>query len=102
MDLIDSEGNIVQNPLADPLFADYESLALATGTSITSKIAFGPHAGKTVTKIGSGFGFKEEIPLAKGKLCFSINSFSMHANSSTNTNQRERLNQLIPIIRFMA
>ena len=95
MELIDSEGNIVQNPLADPLFADYESLALATRASITSKIAFGPNAGKTVTKIGSGFGFEEEIPLAKGKLCFSINGFSLHANSSTNTHQRERLSQLI-------
>ena len=96
MELIDSEGNVVQNPLADPIFGDYESLALATGASIASKIAFGPNAGKSVTKIGSGFDYEEEIALAKGKLCFSINGCSMHANSSTKTHQRDRLSQLIP------
>ena len=37
--------------------------------SIAGKIAFGPNAGKYVTKIRSGFGHFEEIPLAKGKRC---------------------------------
>ena len=83
MELIDSEGNVVQNPLADPFFADYESLSLATEASITSKIAFPPNAGKSSDqemRIGSGFGFEEEIPLAKGKLCLSIRGFFLHAN----------------------
>jgi hypothetical protein len=65
MELIDSEGNVVQNPLADPILADYESLSLAIGASITSKIAFGPNAGKSGNQemgIRSGFGFEEEIP----------------------------------------
>jgi hypothetical protein len=69
--------------------------ALATAPSIKSKIAFGPNTGKYVAKIGSGFGFEEEIPLAKGKRCFSINGFSIHANSATNTHQRDRLETMI-------
>ncbi|MEI8027989.1 MAG: hypothetical protein WCI18_16685, partial [Pseudomonadota bacterium] len=54
-------------------------------SSIVGTIAFGPNAGQKVTRIGSGFGYYEEIPLAKGHRCFSINGFSLHANTSTNT-----------------
>jgi hypothetical protein len=93
--LLNEDGEIVQNPTMDPLFAEHESLTLATAASIKSKIAFGPNTGKYVAKIGSGFGFEEEIPLAKGKRCFSINGFSIHANSATNTHQRDRLETMI-------
>ena len=96
--LLDREGDVVLNPLADGIFADHESLALATSSSIAGKIAFGPNAGKYVTKIGSGFGYGEEIPLAKGQRCFSINGFSLHANTSTNTLQRDRLYKLVEYI----
>ena len=47
--------------------------------SIGGKIAFGPNAGNYVTKIGSGFGYGEETPLAKGSRCCSLNGFSLHA-----------------------
>ncbi len=88
---LDKDGEIVQNPEADPLFEDQSSLALAAQNSILGRIAFGPNAGSRVTKIGPGFGYMEEIPLAKGKRCYSVSGFSLHANSSTNTLQREKL-----------
>ena len=93
-----SEGELVENPTADPLFAESESLSLATQSSITSKIAFGPNAGNYVTKIGSGFGYGEEIPLAKGKLCYSVNGFSLHCATAVKTQQRDRLYKLIEYI----
>lgn len=71
---------------------------MATASSIAGKIAFGPNAGRKVTRIGAGFGYYEEIPLAKGHRCFSINGFSLHANTSTNTLARERLRNLVEYI----
>jgi hypothetical protein len=82
---LNHEGEMVSHPVSDSLFRDHESLAMATSSSIVGRIAFGPNAGKQVTRIGSGFGYYEEIPLAKGHRCFSVNGFSLHANTSTNT-----------------
>ena len=56
------------------------------------------NAGKKVTRIGSGFGYYEEIPLAKGHRCFSINGFSLHANTATNTLARDSLRKLVEYI----
>ena len=56
------------------------------------------NAGKYVTKIGSGFGYFEEIPLAKGKRCYSVNGFSLHCNTAINTHARDRLEKLIEYI----
>jgi len=92
---LDSSGEVTVNPDADPLFAEHESLAAATASSIAGKIAFGPNTGRYVTKIGSGFGYDEEIPLAKGKLCYAVNGFSLHAATATKTLQRGRLYNLI-------
>ena len=63
---------IVRHPALDPLFQDHESLTAALATSIVGKIAFGPNAGNSVRRIGGGFGYEDEVPLAKGKLCFSF------------------------------
>jgi hypothetical protein len=95
---LDSEGQIVENPLADELFTDSTCLDLATRCSLTGKIAFGPNQGKYVTRLGSGFGYGEEVPLSKGRLCASINGFSLHANTAINTYARERLEKLISYI----
>jgi hypothetical protein len=93
--LLDKDGEVVQNPMTDGLFQDSESLTSATASSIAGKIAFGPNAGKFVTRIGSGFGYGEETPLAKGKLCFSMNGFSLHARTHINTHRRDQLHKLI-------
>ncbi|MEY4630998.1 MAG: hypothetical protein RIQ81_1118 [Pseudomonadota bacterium] len=67
----------------------------ASAASIAGKIAFGPNAGRRVTRIGPGFGYHDEIPLAKGRLCFSVNGFSLHCNTSVNTHSRDRLRKLV-------
>lgn len=97
-DYLDHDGEVVNNPMPDALFNDHQSLSQATVCSIAGKIAFGPNAGKYVTRLGKGFGYGEEIPLAKGKRCFSINGFSLHANTAINTLQRDRLEKLIEYI----
>ena len=62
---LNHEGEMVDHPLSYTLFTDHESCAVATSSSIGGNIAFSPNASKKkVTKIGSGFGYLEEIPLA--------------------------------------
>ena len=92
---LDQEGTLVENPVADDHFEEHESHRAATAASISSKIAFGENAGKKVTRIGAGFGYEEEIPLAKGKLCYSVNGFSAHAKTRIKTNSRDKLEKLI-------
>ena len=95
---LDKDGELLRHPDADDLFENHESLRQLTQASIKGKIAFGKNAGKYVTKIGSGFGFGEEIPLAKGRLCYSMNGFSIHAATHINTHAREKLHKLIQYI----
>jgi hypothetical protein len=93
--LLSKDGEVVTNPDCDEIFRDHEGLAAASSASIGGKIAFGPNAGRRVTRIGPGFGYHEEIPLAKGRLCFSVNGFSLHCNTSVNTHSRNRLRKLV-------
>jgi hypothetical protein len=95
---LDKDGEVVQNPMMDDLFQENEAITAAAYASIAGKIAFGKNAGKYVTRIGSGFGYFEEVPLAKGKRCYSVNGFSLHCNTSTNTHARDRLEKLIEYI----
>jgi len=78
------DGDIVLNPALDPLFQDHESLSAALAASISGNIAFGPNAGNYVRKIGGGFGYEGEVPLDKGKRYYSVNGFSIHANTAVN------------------
>ncbi len=96
--LLDTEGEVALNPNRDDIFEESESIREATMSSVAQKIAFGPNAGQYITKIGSGFGYGEEVPLAKGKRCSSINGFSLHANTSPRTHQRKQLSKLIEYI----
>lgn len=95
---LDKQGEVVLNPTADDIFTEHQALAQATASSIAGKIAFGPNAGRYVTKIGKGFGFAEEIPLAKGRRCFKLNGFSLHANTAVKSHQRQQLRKLIEYI----
>ncbi|MBP9706542.1 MAG: transposase [Oligoflexales bacterium] len=95
---LDKDGDIVSNPEVDNIYKDYESINQATASSLAGRIAFGPNAGKYVTRIGSGFGYGEETPLVKGKRCYSINGFSLHANTHINTHNRRGLEKLIRYI----
>jgi hypothetical protein len=89
------DGDAVSQPNVDSLFSDHDLLAMAVEASIAGKIAFGPNQGNYVRKIGKGFGYEGEIPLAKGKRCYSVNGFSLHANTAINTHSRDKLYKLI-------
>lgn len=71
---------------------------MATAASIQGRIAFGPNAGKKVIRLGGSFGYAEEAPLFKGKLCYAMNGFTIHAARSINTLDRKGLEQLISYI----
>jgi len=85
--LLDKEGSLVAHPDVDPIFRDHESLVAISAASISGRIAFGPSAGQHVIRIGSGFGYLEEIPRAKGRLCFSVNGFSHFQMSAWKSSQ---------------
>lgn len=95
---LSKDGEHVAHPELDPLFQNHDALAMATASSIHGRIAFGPNAGRTVRRIGGGFGYGEEIPLAKGKRCYSVNGFSLHANTAVSTLARDQLYKLIEYI----
>ena len=90
---LDEDGDRILNLFMDTV-DENESSVLLKSHSICSKIAFGPNAGQYVKKIGVGFGFAEEIPLARGKLCFSQNGFSLHAATRIKSMQRDQLEDL--------
>ena len=95
---LDQYGEMVENPLKDSLFEESESIHLATQASLSGRIAFGPYAGQRVRRLGGGFGYDEEIPFAKGRLCYTQNGFSIHAARSINSLDRKGLEQLITYI----
>ena len=55
----------------------------AAYNSMKGKIAFGENAGSYVTRLGMGFGYAEEVPKFKSKLCYSPHSFSMNSDKSS-------------------
>ena len=93
--LLTETGELVENPLKDRLFEEYESMETAAFNSMKGKIAFGENAGNYVTRIGSGFGYAEEVPKFKSRLCYSLNGFSIHAATKINTHSRDRLSKLV-------
>jgi hypothetical protein len=95
---LDKDGELVANPLIDDVYLDNEAVNLAVSHSLEGRIAFGANAGQYVTKIGSGFGFGEEVPLAKGRLCYAVNGFSLHAATAIKTQQRDQLEKLVQYI----
>jgi hypothetical protein len=79
----------------DQAFAESEQLAAAAAASTTMYIAFGDRAGQKVRRIGRGFGYEEEIPAAKGKRCYSVNGFTIHANRYIGPKERGKLEELL-------
>ena len=60
----------------------HEALSHMKRASISSRIALGPRAGLRVRRIGSSFGFEEEVPKSHSYGCVSMNGFSIHAATS--------------------
>jgi hypothetical protein len=79
----------------DEAFGSSEQLAAALAASASMRIAFGERAGMKVRRIGKGFGYEDEPALAKGRRCFSVNGFSLHANRFVGTKERGVLEKLL-------
>ncbi len=78
--LAEEMDEVLEPSSLDPVFAASAQLAAAVSASAVMRIAFGERAGLKVRRIEKGFGFEDETPYAKGKRCFSANSFTIHAN----------------------
>jgi hypothetical protein len=91
------EGEVVTLDPAclDEAFGSSEQLAAALAASASMRIAFGERAGRKVRRIGKGFGYEDEPALAKGRRCFSVNGFSLHANRFFGTRERGALGKLL-------
>ena len=61
---------------------EHEALFHMKRASVSSRIALGARAGLKVRRIGSSFGFEEEIPKSQSYGCVSMNGFSIHAATS--------------------
>lgn len=92
---LDKQGDLVDRPDIDPLFAEHPDLAKAADASIRMRIAFGPRAGKRVRRIGQSFGYEEEVPALKGHLIADMNGFTIHAARQVTKHQRGQLEGLI-------
>ena len=74
---------------------EQEALSHLKRASVSSRIALGPRAGLKVRRIGSSFGFEEEIPKSQSYGCVSMNGFSIHAATSIKAHERDRLEKLL-------
>lgn len=81
--------------LLDPVFAESEQLAAAVSASAVLAVAFGERAGRKVRRIGRDFGDEDEPVLAKGRRCFSVNGFTIHANRYVGMKERSALEKLL-------
>jgi len=79
----------------DKDFADSDQLSAALAASSAMRIAFGERAGQRVRRIGRGFGYEEELPIAKGKRCYSVKGFTIHANRYIGPQERGKLEELL-------
>ncbi len=79
----------------DKDFADSAQLSAAVEASAAMRIAFGERAGHKVRRIGRGFGYEDELPMVKGKRCYSVNGFTIHANRYIGPQERGKLEELL-------
>ncbi|NRA63235.1 MAG: transposase [Pseudobacteriovorax sp.] len=73
----------------------HEALSHMKRASVSSRIALGSRAGLKLRRIGSSFGFEEEIPKSHSYGCVSMNGFSIHAATSIKAHERDRLEKLL-------
>ena len=90
------EGMEVDRPgWLDKSFADSDQLSAAATASSVMRIAFGERAGQKVRRVGRGFGYDDETPMAKGRRCYSVNGFTIHANRYIGPQERGKLEELL-------
>jgi hypothetical protein len=87
----------VRNPESnEPESIEQDELGLADlcqGASVQNRIALGERAGQRVRKLGS-FGLGGEPVLQEGTRCASLGGFSLHANTSVEADEKDRLEKL--------
>lgn len=88
-------GAHLEASLLDSVFAESEQLAAAVSASSVMHVAFGERAGYRVRRIGRGFGWEDEEVVAKGRRCFGVNGFTMHANRYIGMKDRSALEKLL-------
>ncbi|SMF71057.1 Putative transposase [Pseudobacteriovorax antillogorgiicola] len=81
--------------IGDGSYEEHEALSHLKRASVSSRIALGARAGLKVRRIGSSFGFEEEIPKSHSYGCVSMNGFSVHAATSIQAHERDRLEKLL-------
>ena len=70
-------------------------LAKIMAASVKNVIAMGLRASKHVRRlIAPGWGYEDEYPQKKGKLCFQVNFFSLHAATVIKSHERKGLENL--------
>src|SRR2546427_1395720 len=79
----------------DPLMDDEPVLAHTLAASVQQRVAFGERAGQQVRRIGSDFGYEEELPALTGPRCASVHGFSLHANTQVPAHRRDQLERLM-------
>ncbi len=79
---------------SDPLLRDQPWLAGLYAASVFGKTAFGPNAGRRVTRIGDQIDPESMDALASAR-CANVSGFSLHANVSVPAGDRQRLERLV-------
>ena len=74
---LNDQEEVAGHPTLDDLFADHEDLVSALSASLHNRRTIGACAGGPGTKIGKGFGYWEEDPVKKGRLCLSQVTWNM-------------------------
>ena len=79
----------------DGVVGEHEAtiIDLCQGASVQNRIALGERAGERVRKLGS-FGLGGEPVLEAGARCASLGGFSLHANTSVQAEEKDRLEKL--------
>ena len=78
---------------SDPLSRDQPWLAGLYAAAVSGKVAFGPNAGRRVTRIGDQIDPESMDALASPR-CSRVAGFSLHANTSVAAADRRRLERL--------
>ena len=79
---------------SDPLWRDQPWLAGLYAASVSGKTAFGPNAGRRVTRIGDQID-PESMDALTSPRCANVAGFSLHANVSVPAGDRQRLERLV-------
>jgi transposase-like protein len=88
--LLDENGEAVKAPVLDD---DLDHLEVLT-KSLYGKKLFSDGI-QSLTKIGKGFGYSEELPERQKRMTVTLNGFSLHGGTVVNANSRDKLFKLL-------